>query len=393
MRGSDTSLVFLYGTLRHLPLLEIVAGVAPRVQAAWLPGHLAFRAEGKDYPLIAEAPGHIAEGLLAHVTPAQRTRLDFYEGGHGYDTRLLRVETEDGVHEAAVYWPPAGGPAQAEPWDLTGWIAARGTLQCLAAGWAMEMVGRQSAEAVAKRFPSLLARAQARLNAQEDVPPTQLRHRAAPGDLEIRTQVTPYAEFFAVEEIRLRHRSYAGAMTPEMHRTGFVSADATTVLPYDPDRDRVLLIEQLRVGPILRGDPQPWSLEAIAGRIDPGETPQDTALREAKEEAGLEITRLIPIGGYYPSPGAKTEFLYSFIGLADLPDAAAGLGGLLAEGEDIRAHVVPFETLMDAVASGEAGNAPLILSALHLARLRDELRSERRAVFTRRAPGQGRDPA
>lgn len=384
-RPAPETTLFLYGTLRHTPLLDIVAaGGVLSVCAAWLPGHLAFRAAGHDYPLIAAANGHLAEGLVATLTEDARARLDFYEGGHGYGVRAVSVETEDGARRAMVYWPPEGGPEAAEPWDLAAWVRARGDLQCLAAGYAMEMFGRQSAEKVAKRFPSLLARAQAQLNAQAGQVPTTLRRAAQPGDLDIASRETVYADFFAVEEMRLRHRSFGGAMTEEMHRAVFISADAATVLPYDPERDRVLLIEQLRMGPILRGDPQPWSLEAIAGRIDPGETPEETALREAREEAGLSLQRLIPIGGYYPSPGAKSEFLHSFIGLADLPDTAAGLGGLLEEGEDIRAHVISFDALMALVESGEAGNGPLILSALHLARLRDELRAERSVVFARK---------
>ncbi len=48
------------------------------------------------------------------------------------------------------------------------------------------------------------------------------------------------------------------------------SADAVTVLPYDPVRDRVLLIEQYRFGVHMRGDPRPWVLEPVAGRIDAG---------------------------------------------------------------------------------------------------------------------------
>ncbi|MCB2157335.1 MAG: NUDIX domain-containing protein, partial [Rhodobacteraceae bacterium] len=46
-------------------------------------------------------------------------------------------------------------------------------------------------------------------------------------------------------------------------------------------RDRVLLIEQFRMGPYARGDAEPWLIEAIAGRVDPGETPEDAARREA----------------------------------------------------------------------------------------------------------------
>lgn len=376
--------LFVYGTLRHPPLLRIVAGEdIAEPAAAWLPGHLAFRASGHDYPMIAPAPGHVAEGLLIHLTAQARARLDFYEGGHGYGIRSVQVDTEDGPRRAEVYWPPDSGPDPAEPWTLATWVTQRGALQCLAAQDAMALFGSQSAEQVAARFPSVLARAQARLNAQADAVPTDLRRAAQPGDIDILSHATPYADFFSVEELRLRHRTFSGGMTQPLHRAVFVSADAATVLPYDPERDRVLLIEQLRMGPIVRGDPQPWSLEAIAGRIDPGETAEHAARREAREEAGLDLNRLIPLGGYYPSPGAKNEFLYSFIGLADLPDGAAGLGGLLAEGEDIRAHVVSFDTLMGLIDSGEAGNAPLILSALHLSRLREDLRAERKVVFTR----------
>jgi nudix-type nucleoside diphosphatase (YffH/AdpP family) len=374
--------LFLYGTLRHLPLLDIVAGERVPVRAGWLPGHLAYRVAGEDYPMIAPASGRVAEGLIVTLSDTARARLDFYELGHGYGTRTLMAETEQRAVAVTLYWPDQSVLQPAEPWDLRGWVDRDAELQCLAAAEAMTMFGRQSPQRVAERFASLRARAQARLNAREAAP-TTLRRRAAPGDMQIARHVTTYADFFSVEELHFRHRTFSGGMSAPLHRAGFISADAATVLPYDPVRDRVLLIEQLRVGPILRGDPQPWSLEAIAGRIDPGETPEQAALREAREEAGLSIDRLIPLGGHYPSPGAKNEFLYSFIGLADLPDTAAGLGGLLAEGEDIRAHVIGFDQLMDLVESGEAGNGPLILSALHLARKRDELRAERDVVFTR----------
>jgi len=80
------------------------------------------------------------------------------------------------------------------------------------------------------------------------------------------------------------------------------------------------------------------------------------------------------VGRYYVSPGAVTEYLVSYIGLADLPDSAEGVSGLAAEAEDIRAHVVSFDQLMAMVESGEVANAPLLISAqwlaLHRARLR-----------------------
>jgi nudix-type nucleoside diphosphatase (YffH/AdpP family) len=158
-------------------------------------------------------------------------------------------------------------------------------------------------------------------------------------------------------------------------RAAFVAGDAVTVLPYDPVRDRVMLVEQFRFGAHVRGDPCPWSLEPIAGRIDGGETPEGAARREAGEEAGITLGELIPIGRYYPAPGATTEYLFSYIGLADLPETAERLGGLATEAEDIRALVIGFDALMALVDSNEAENAPLRLSALELARRREALRA------------------
>lgn len=206
--------------------------------------------------------------------------------------------------------------------------------------------------------------------------PSTLRRKPVAGDVEVLTRSEPYARFFALEEQDLRFRRFDGQMSAPVNRAAFVSGDAVTVLPYDPARDRVLVVEQFRFSPYIRGDANPWQLEAIAGRIDPGETPEAAAIREGHEEAGLRLERLLPIGNYYPSPGAVTEYLYSYLGLVDLPDSAAGVFGLASEAEDIRAHLVSFDDLMAICASGEVANAPLLLSALWLARERPGLRGQ-----------------
>jgi ADP-ribose pyrophosphatase len=200
--------------------------------------------------------------------------------------------------------------------------------------------------------------------------------RIGTGEVTVETLRHAHAGFFGLEVLTLRHRRFDGAMSPQMTREVFVAGDAVTVLPYDPLRDRVLLIEQFRTGPLGRGDPLPWQLEAIAGRIDPGETPEEAARREAVEEAGLTLGALEKVAEYYPSPGAVAEYLYSYVALCDLPDGVAGVFGAEAEGEDIRGHLLPFDGLMAAVAGGEVSNAPLILTALWLQRERGRLRAQ-----------------
>jgi ADP-ribose pyrophosphatase len=204
--------------------------------------------------------------------------------------------------------------------------------------------------------------------------PVTLRRATVPGDVQVVAKRRPYAGFFAVEEYDLRFRRFDGTMSAAVSRTAFIAGDAVTVLPYDAVRDRVLLIEQFRPAPFVRGDMQCWSLEAIAGRVDAGETPEDAARREAVEEAGLTLGDLQFVAGCYPSPGAVAEYLYSYVALTDLPDGTAGVFGLAGEAEDIRGHLVGFDALMGLLASGEINNAPLVLTVLWLARERARLR-------------------
>ena len=85
------------------------------------------------------------------------------------------------------------------------------------------------------------------------------------------------------------------------------------------------------------------------------------------------LTDLIEVARYYPSPGAVSEYLYSYVALTDLADGAAGVFGVAGETEDIRGHLLSFAQLMELVGSGEIENAPLILTALWLQRERARL--------------------
>jgi ADP-ribose pyrophosphatase len=239
------------------------------------------------------------------------------------------------------------------------------------AGLVMECFGQIAPARLRHRLEALRVAAASRVRAAEAAPRS---FRQGTGEVTLLARRQAHAGFFATEALDLRHRRFDGSMGPEITREVFVSGDAVTVLPYDPMRDRVLLVEQFRTGPYGRGDPLPWQLEAIAGRIDPGETPEAAARREAVEEAGLELGRLEKVAEYYPTPGAMTEYLYSYVALCDLPDGVAGIFGAADEAEDIKGHLIGFDALIAAVLAGEVANAPLILTALWLERERSRLR-------------------
>lgn len=362
--------VFLHGALRHDPLRAAILGRDTRSVAARMDGVALRQGPQADWPLLVPEPGGRVEGaILGGLSGEDLARLDHHEAALG-QRRVQMVA--DGVPVLAYVADVAAGLPQMQAGD---WSVRWGAIATATARDVMALHGLRSGAEIARRYGAMLVRGASRVRAAEMPRPTDLRRAAEPGDIAIAARREPYAAFFSLEEYDLSFRRFDGGMSGVVNRAVFITGDAVTVLPYDPRRDRVLLIEQFRVGAMVRGDPQPWQLEAIAGRIDPGETPETAARREAVEEAGVTLDALHHVAGYYPSVGAKTEYLFSYLAIADLPDGSAGTFGLAEEAEDIRGHLVGFDRLMGLVDSGEIDNAPVMLTALWLARNRDRLRA------------------
>ncbi|MEF3047324.1 NUDIX domain-containing protein [Pseudotabrizicola sp. L79] len=369
--------IFLYGILCHPPLLQLVLGRSVAGEMAHLPGWRAVLGQGHHSPALVVAPLAQVQGtVLRGLTPSEQDRLDFFAACLGLKRVEREVVTDRGAIRTQLFCPVAEGKGPAAQWSLTDWAKQHGAEMTAAAADMLRLIGEVPATAINARLNLMLVRAGGRVRAMHDACPATVRRQVVPGDIVIDRFQQPYAHFFAVEEYDLRFRRFDGSLSPPVNRATFISGDAVTVLPYDARRDHVLLVEQFRAAPFARGDQNPWSLEAIAGRIDAGESAEDCARREAQEEAGLTLQTLLPIANYYPSPGAKTEFLYSFLALTDLPEGVQGVFGMGEEAEDIRGHLIPFARMMQLVSSGEIANGPLVLTALWLQRERPRLRAE-----------------
>lgn len=191
-------------------------------------------------------------------------------------------------------------------------------------------------------------------------------------DFEVVEREACFRGFYKLDRVHLRHRQFAGGMGPVIRRELFVRHDAVCVLPYDPQRDAVVLIEQFRVGAMDK-DENPWLLELVAGLIDKDEEPEEVAHREAQEEADLILGPLWPVSRYFPSPGGSDELVHLYIGRCD-SEGAGGVHGLPEEGEDIKVHVMSFADAMQAVRDGRINNAASIIALQWLALNRDEVR-------------------
>jgi ADP-ribose pyrophosphatase len=192
-------------------------------------------------------------------------------------------------------------------------------------------------------------------------------------DFELIEKATVFQGYFRIDRYRFRHRLFAGGWSGEIRREVFERGHAVVLLPYDPERDAVVMIEQFRIGAAAAGMPM-WQREVIAGIIDAGETPEAVAHREAREEAGCEIRDLIPIYHYLVSPGGASETVRLFCGRVD-SRGLGGIHGLPHEHEDIRVEIVPFAEARARLESGRIGNAPTIIALQWLVINHDALRA------------------
>lgn len=177
-----------------------------------------------------------------------------------------------------------------------------------------------------------------------------------------------YKRFFQLDEYRIRYDKFEGGSN-EVVRELFERGDAVAVLPYDPLRDEIVLVEQFRAGAVKASretGATPWLLELIAGMLDKDETPEAVVRREALEEAGCELQELIRAYHYLASPGGTTEQISLYMARTDTAHLG-GIHGLDHEHEDIKVHVIKRDDALDMLNTGQITNAVTLIGLQWLA--------------------------
>ena len=183
-------------------------------------------------------------------------------------------------------------------------------------------------------------------------------------NINVKSQKRIFNGFFKIDEVIVDHDCFDGRRFENVRREVIVKCDTVSILLYDPQRDELLFIRQLRVPLIEREErTSPWTIEIVAGTIDRDETPEAIITAETKEEAGVTLKKLIPIYEYYPSTGGSPGKMHLYLGICDLTNAG-GYYGLEEESEDIEAFVVSREEGFEMLSQGVLDNGFTLIAML-----------------------------
>lgn len=127
---------------------------------------------------------------------------------------------------------------------------------------------------------------------------------------------------------------------------------ASAVLPVFENGD-VMLVKQFRypMGQIF--------YEVPAGKIDPAETPADTAMRELREEAGLVCRDVRYIGHFYPGIGYTDEVIHLYVAWN-----IESFEQNVDDDEFLLKERLPFKDALERVHSGEISDGKTMIALL-----------------------------
>jgi GDP-mannose pyrophosphatase NudK len=167
---------------------------------------------------------------------------------------------------------------------------------------------------------------------------------------------TVFNDYLVVKDALIEHEIKEGEFT-RYTRKKIDSYDAVSILMYNRSNDSIVLVKQFRY-PIFektkKNKDAGYLLEVVAGKIDKGETPKATAVREVFEETGYVIkeSELIGLSNGFPSPGCASTRVFNYAVVVTNNHKKGKGGGKEEEFEDIEVIHMPYMMFRSLVESG-----------------------------------------
>lgn len=138
--------------------------------------------------------------------------------------------------------------------------------------------------------------------------------------------------------------------------------DSVGVLVYHKDKELFTWVKQFRIGQATKDESSGinYTIEPVAGMVDPGQTPDEAAMRETFEEVGVQASSLSKIGAFLMCSGISNERMHLYFAEVE-GQTLHSKGGLIEEHEDIEVLHWTAEETHAAFNRGDLANAPAML--------------------------------
>jgi ADP-ribose pyrophosphatase len=206
-----------------------------------------------------------------------------------------------------------------------------------------------------------------------------------PPQAEIKSREMLYDGVFKIEQLTVEQDRHDGGKQT-LKRLNFERGDAIAILGYDPKRDEVVLVNEMRTGMLAAGD-YPYSDTVPAAMLKKGEDVLTAAADRLTRETGLALhgVRVIHPGAYV-SAGGSTEKIALVTGIVDSSNAG-GVRGRAGIGEDIKTVVISSDEFIARAEDGRLTDMKSLAMAFWLAQNRDGIQAKANAPAPKKPHG------
>ena len=192
-------------------------------------------------------------------------------------------------------------------------------------------------------------------------------------DYRIIEKIRIFSEFFKVDRVKLLHDCFHQGPL-EVVRYHLERPQVVAVMVENTEQNSIIMVKQFRYSSTKHSSTRGWTLEIVGGLIDPGESPEQCALRETLEETGYRLPSIEKWTAFHPSLGVSDEYVHLYYGQVTSKDRIETGGGLAHENEDLEVLEMSLVELMAQVESGQLTDSKSVIALLWLS-----LRKQQRA--------------
>jgi nudix-type nucleoside diphosphatase (YffH/AdpP family) len=190
-------------------------------------------------------------------------------------------------------------------------------------------------------------------------------------NVEIVSEERDYDKYLKIDKATVKEVNESGEEI-SYNRYKLTRPDAVAVVIYNIDNDTIVLVKQHRY-PIhskVTGE----IFEIVAGKMDEGEEPKTTAIREIEEEVGYKVPedRIYYRGSFFASPGYSSEIVHLYAASVKDSDKISDGGGLQGEHENIEIFHVPVSEVFKMLSNGSIVDAKTIIGIYNLWHLQND---------------------